>query len=335
MSASRCARPAFGFVVAVFLLAGFSCAKPHPSDTASGRTAKIPGGVNVLYFDMDGTILTSEKKVLPETVEAMRAFRACGGHIGIASGRTPEQVAVFLSELPLDLPAVLFNGGLTLAPPKDAGGQWSVESMISLSRGAGLEAAKVLSGSLPLPLPPLLAQYGTGTSLASGDLGDFLHYAGIPGERVEPCELQNCLVARLEKDEALPLKIMLIAGNERDAVTLDRFLDTELQLSRSVVSDPKRGVVEILPSDVNKAVAIRKVIAARGLDPQRVGIFGDSENDVEMLRGFGVGFAMASGMPAAKAAADEVIGGVDPPANDTPVIAETVRSLLRHGCPRE
>ena len=50
-----------------------------------------------------------------ETVKTgVDRFKACGGRIGIATGRTLEQAEVAISFLEPDLPAVLFNGCVSL-----------------------------------------------------------------------------------------------------------------------------------------------------------------------------------------------------------------------------
>lgn len=136
------------------------------------------------------------------------------------------------------------------------------------------------------------------------------------------------MLKRFERDSDLPLKLLVVAGTKEDAQNLDHHLDGALSGARSVVTDAGRGVVEILPTDVNKASAIRRVLQARGIAPETVATFGDSENDLEMLREFALGFAMGNGVEAAKAEADEILGRDDPAANDKPVIAAKVRSLL-------
>ena len=55
--------------------------------------------------------------------------------------------------------------------------------------------------------------------------------------------------------------------------------------------------------------------------------FGDGENDVSLLRSAGIGISMKNGVPAAKAAADQVTT-LD---NNESGVAETIRKLVLNG----
>ena len=64
--------------------------------------------------------------------------------------------------------------------------------------------------------------------------------------------------------------------------------------------------LEVLPRRINKGDALRAACRAVGIDPAEAMAFGDSENDIPMLRAAGLGVAMANADNAVKAAADVV-----------------------------
>lgn len=63
------------------------------------------------------------------------------------------------------------------------------------------------------------------------------------------------------------------------------------------------GSADLIIPGRHKANGLRMLQQVWGIEDAQVVTFGDGGNDVEMLKQAGFGFAMANGMPAAKAAA--------------------------------
>ena len=64
--------------------------------------------------------------------------------------------------------------------------------------------------------------------------------------------------------------------------------------------------LEVIPADIDKGEGLRRACDAAGIDIAGVVAFGDSENDIPMLRAAGMGVAMGNADEAVKAAADRV-----------------------------
>ena len=64
--------------------------------------------------------------------------------------------------------------------------------------------------------------------------------------------------------------------------------------------------LEIIPAAVNKGEGLRRACAAIGIDPGEAVAFGDSENDIPMLRAAGMGIAMGNADGDVRSAADRV-----------------------------
>lgn len=67
-------------------------------------------GKVIFMSDLDGTLLTDEKKILPKDKAAIERFRKGGGLFTAATGRGVAMAQRVLEQLDLDIPAVLFNG---------------------------------------------------------------------------------------------------------------------------------------------------------------------------------------------------------------------------------
>ena len=68
---------------------------------------------------------------------------------------------------------------------------------------------------------------------------------------------------------------------------------------------------DIISRGVGKVRGIEAVMDRFGLKREEIAVFGDGDNDVEMISFAGVGVAMGNGTPAARAAADFVTAAVD------------------------
>jgi hypothetical protein len=64
----------------------------------------------ILAFDLDGTLLTPQKSILPESVEALRAAQSVGIKIILTSGRHNSTIQPFYEQLGLATPVICCNG---------------------------------------------------------------------------------------------------------------------------------------------------------------------------------------------------------------------------------
>ena len=59
-------------------------------------------GSKIFFFDLDGTLLTSEKKISPKTLDALKKFTDAGNHFCINTGRAIDSAKAVYSGLHLD-----------------------------------------------------------------------------------------------------------------------------------------------------------------------------------------------------------------------------------------
>ncbi|KPA08544.1 HAD-IIB family hydrolase [Pantoea agglomerans] len=64
----------------------------------------------VIALDLDGTLLTPAKTILPQSIEALNQARQAGVHVAIVTGRHHCAIHPFYQALQLDTPAICCNG---------------------------------------------------------------------------------------------------------------------------------------------------------------------------------------------------------------------------------
>jgi Cof subfamily protein (haloacid dehalogenase superfamily) len=75
----------------------------------------------------------------------------------------------------------------------------------------------------------------------------------------------------------------------------------------SLINKNYRGqILEFLAPGTGKWPTLLRIAANEGIDPRQIAAVGDDDNDVEMIRGAGLGIAMGNAVDSAKAAADHV-----------------------------
>ena len=68
--------------------------------------------VRLLLADVDGTLVTSDKKLTDRSVAAVRKLHDAGVLFAITSGRPPRGMAMLIEPLDIQTPIAAFNGGL-------------------------------------------------------------------------------------------------------------------------------------------------------------------------------------------------------------------------------
>ena len=108
--------------------------------------------------------------------------------------------------------------------------------------------------------------------------------------RAQPLSVGRAIIATREPNETLVIELI-----------------KELGLELQVIFN--KGAVMVLPTGVNKATGLRRVLKDMHTDPQNVAAIGDAENDHAFLSMCGVGVAVANALPMLKERADFVTKG--------------------------
>ena len=132
------------------------------------------------------------------------------------------------------------------------------------------------------------------------------------------------VVADLETISARAGVKLLAKDRGVDPDEFGRVAETLLAGRASVTHSSSYGLLEIAAVGITKATGLANLAARHGISASEVVAIGDMPNDVPMLQWAGTSYAVGNAHPAARAAADAVVG-----TNDEDAVAVLIESLLR------
>jgi hypothetical protein len=266
--------------------------------------SELHHALRALVFDLDGTLLNADHTLSKATIQAVHDARAHGVKVVLASGRTNRSMAPFYQQLGLDTPLISYNGARVDYPD----GEVTERRLTSAVVRGLIELARTRSVHLNLygddhwyterAESEEAKRYATlaGLTPTSINLDEVVERGAVKGLFIAPAPQLKTLRAGLEQSELID----------------------QLSLTSSMYH-----FLEVLPSRVNKGVALIEVMARLEIPISQVIAFGDGMNDLELLQVAGRGVAMENAHPALKAHATELA-----PPHDQDGVARYVRGLL-------
>lgn len=265
--------------------------------------------IKAMFFDLDGTLLGSDKRVPESARRALERCRARGIRLFLATGRsprlremlgwTPEQEALFDG-------GVFCNGACMVMP----------EGTSYLCLPSGVVRA-VVEQVNAVPRLNVALQMDDNAHAFNHPLAE--HAFGEWGIDHAP---PIC-----EGDYARTVKMLIYFENLIDSVTpipqklLEAlaFYDGE---ARIYLTDAGKSV-QIVSRDASKLLGVERIRQGLGFSRDEIAVFGDDMNDLEMIAGFPNSVAMGNACEEIKEKAGFVTRG-----NDEDGIAWAVERLL-------
>lgn len=257
-------------------------------------------GYDLIAFDMDGTLLTSEKVLSSATLAAISMATARGARVVVASGRSLVQLSDYQPQLMGAgiRYAITCNGGLVYDAQlsrviaKTSFTSRQVASIVEAFRPEGDLVMPEASGNGTFAVNehqiPHMARYG---------MADYRPMFERLAERVTD------MPAFMLEGGACFEKVSL-HSSDLDALTRigHRLEGAGLETSVSEVWS-----IEITPQGVSKGTGLRALAAALGIDLERTVGVGDGGNDMALVEMAGTGVAMGNATDELKAASDFVV----------------------------
>ena len=243
-------------------------------------------GTKLLLFDLDGTLLRSDKSLSTATLDALDACRARGMLIGVSTSRGEKNCMDFLPKL---MPDVIIASGGALVKYR---GETVYTAEFPPAEAAAMirTAREICGGAVEITIDTPDAHYWNYT--------------------VDPMSWDKTWGGSIYTDyseiPAHPLKICVQAFDDETAARLKAAFP-DCDCARFTGSD----WYKFTKKSATKENAIPHLCGALGITPAEIIAFGDDFADIGMLALCGIGVAMGNAIPEVKAAADVIIGGND------------------------
>ena len=231
----------------------------------------------IVFCDVDGTLLTSDHRVLPGTVGAIRALERRNIPFVIVSARSPGGIRPILKTYGFRCPMICFSGAFAL----DAQGAELYSKGFSVE-----EARRVIAFLEKNRLDCAWNLYSRETWLVKDKSDPRIQRE----ERIVQAQAIEGSPALLPLDADVG-KILCICRPESLPAIEERMKAAFPALS---IARSSNILLEIMPGGVNKSMAVRTLCALWRIPLSAALAFGDHYNDVEMLETVGTPFLMGN-----------------------------------------
>lgn len=266
--------------------------------------------------DLDKTLLRSDCSISHRTERVLRRLAERGIPVVVCTGRSRREAAYALGDIPCCRWMVLLTGAQIY--DRETGAVLYQQTLPAAEAGALTE---LLSG-----------EDGVFFQVYSGDrlyiapkAKNTIWQTGLPVDDIqmtleESVELDD-LPERLSSGTLSCEKIFAIAVRPEKAENIKKAVK---KICQAEIVNSFHGSVEIMPRGTSKGEGLTRVLKLLSIPAGAVLAFGDSENDLSMLRMAGAPVAMSNGDACVKSAARIIA-----PSNDEDGVAVILEKMLK------
>lgn len=245
----------------------------------------MPRQIRLLVSDVDGTLVTHDKRLTDATVAAVRRLEAAGIGFTIVSSRPPVGLRSTVAALGLTLPVGAFNGGAILAPDFTTIEEHDVPEAAARETVRRLEAA----------------------GIAVWVFAEGRWYVTDPDAEYVPRERRTIAAdpVVVPDFEGVLAHVGKIVGSSSDFAKLAA-CEAELAAALGDTASAARSqpyYLDITPAGISKGTFLTAISRHTGIPVSGIAAIGDMDNDVPMLRAAGLSIAVGNASDAARAAA--------------------------------
>lgn len=247
-------------------------------------------GVKAVFFDIDGTLLTDNRTVSKSTIFAIQALRKQGILVGLATGRSPRFLLPYMAALSLDF-AIAYNGQYIFSRSETLFAQELPREDILDVIDYAKEHKKDLSfGAATGVIGSGIMNFGSGNFAYRVTRLIPENWAGMVNF------IFNRLIRLLSPQKSVNMRSLLTQPIYQMMllVTLNETKKLEKQFPHLSFTRSSPYAADVLTKGMSKLKGIEYLADHYGFTTEEVMVFGDSQNDLEMLMGVRYSVAMGN-----------------------------------------
>jgi Cof subfamily protein (haloacid dehalogenase superfamily) len=246
--------------------------------------ARVPT-VKLIAFDLDGTLLTSDKRITARSERAIKALAELGVVMIPCTGRPPRNTKAYTEQLSLRS-AFVFNGAGIYDSLND-----TTTYRHCITKETALRIIQQMRGAVPGVIAGIETSHGWYLDIGYYEWRKTQPY--LP--QLEPTGIGD--ISDFVSDTTVKIYFRKPGFTARAMSLALTGIDTYFTWSSS-------ELLEVMAHGVNKREALTYICTELGISWQEVIAFGDEHNDQGMLLWAGLGVAMANAKTEAEEAAD-------------------------------
>lgn len=242
----------------------------------------------LIAIDLDGTLLTDDLMISPDTVKAIQQAVEMGTVVTIATGRMFASAKIFAQQLGINVPLITYQGAII----KDA-----EEKEVLYERPISPDIARKLV-EISVERNLHLQVYQDDILYGPSANEKLVSYA--EGVKV-PYTVEPNLFKLAEKGFT---KALFIETPETLSILQEEL--GALFGERAHIAKSKENFLEVTHPEANKGLALLHLAETLGIDQSEIIGIGDNHNDKELIMTAGLGVAMGNAVQEMKDIADYV-----------------------------
>ncbi|WP_189655122.1 HAD family hydrolase [Bacillus sp. HNG] len=257
--------------------------------------------IKLIVSDLDGTLLQENNTVKSEDAEALKQALQEGLQISIATGRMDTEIKEVLTSIGQNFHRISQNGAFAS----------TIDEKSIFSRTFTTETAEsIYKRVLDPKFVTIVCSYDTNYTHENNE-----YVEGVQKRMFHPIIIDPEIGSKF--NEVKPSKITLI-GFENDIIEIHKRLSNEFKDEVDIFIS-ETHVLDIMPKQISKGNAIKKLLEDLSLKPEEMACIGDSFNDIPMFRLTPYSFVMSTAHDDVKKEAKFVVE----------TVAEAVEMILK------
>ncbi|MGH7096671.1 MAG: Cof-type HAD-IIB family hydrolase [Stellaceae bacterium] len=247
--------------------------------------------ISLVISDVDGTLVTKEKVLLPPTIAAVRRLHERGIGFSICSSRPPFGLRMMLDPLQIRLPFGGYNAGSIVEP------DYTVVEQKVIAPETAKQAVEVFH------------THGIDCWVFVGNEWVVTNRHGDHVDHeVHTIQTQPTVVPAFAEEHFRAVGKIVGASNDHDRVARVEHVMREALAGRANVMRSQPYYCDVIAPGINKGRIVEVLSARLGVPREEIAVLGDMENDLEMFAKAGFSIAMGNASQEVKSAADAVTG---------------------------